>query len=129
VLRLAEDFLSGHSGEVSSDFEFIFLEERHGLVEEKDEEHYFIIYGPNGERLINIDPYINRSRKHPHLIPNRKPLHRRLVETLNLYREVGLENLAAELAAIENDPNYVALVANSSSDYQTTSTKGKLKAF
>lgn len=33
------------------------------------------------------------------------------------------------MAAIENDPNYVALVANAAQDYQTTSAKGKLKAF
>lgn len=33
------------------------------------------------------------------------------------------------MAAIENDPNYVALVANAAQDYQTTSAKGKFKAF
>lgn len=62
-------------------------------------------------------------------MPNCRPLHRRLVESLNIYREVGLENITNELIVFENDPNYVALVANTAQDYETTSAKGKLKAF
>jgi hypothetical protein len=63
------------------------------LSGEKDEENYFILYGPNGEKLINIDPYINKCKTKPGIKLDVKPLNKRLIESLNIYREVSIENI------------------------------------
>jgi hypothetical protein len=129
VIRLAETFVENHQNDLSTDFEFIFLEEKHSLMDEKDEENYFILYGPNGEKLINIDNFINKSRTRSNLQLNAKPLMRRIIESLNGYKEIGLDNISKELNSIDNDSNYIALLATSKDNYQTLNAKKKLKAF
>lgn len=111
--------MDNYQGSLSTDFEFIFLEEKHSITTEEDEERYFILYGPNGEKLINIDSYINRNKANPQSKLSSKQLMKRITESLNLYREVGIDNLHKELYSIDNNNNYVALLTTAEHNYST----------
>ena len=58
-----------------------------------EEDNYMVVYGVGGEKLVSIDSYVNRHPASKGAKINRRALMNRLVEGVNLYREVGLQNI------------------------------------
>lgn len=54
---------------------------------------------------------------------------KRLIESLNTYKEVGLDNIHNELRSMDIDGNYVALYAAADSNYKTENAIKVLKKF
>jgi hypothetical protein len=69
-----------------------------------------VVYSSKGERIINLDPYLNLNRSRPDIKVNTNPLLKRLVEAVNGIREIRISNIAQELSTIETTGNYNSLV-------------------
>lgn len=54
---------------------------------------------------------------------------KRLIESLNGYKEVGLENIHKELRSMDVDSNYVALYTAAEENYKTENSIKVLKKF
>ena len=63
-------------------------------------EHYFVIYSDSGEKVINLEPYLNHNRRSPGVRVNNQQLIRRIVEAVNGNREIRLNNVMKEVSTV-----------------------------
>ena len=54
---------------------------------------------------------------------------KRLIESLNVYKEVGLENIHSELKSMDVDGNYAALYTAAEENYKTENAIKVLSKF
>lgn len=95
----------------------------------ENEEHYLILYGLNGEKVISIDSYLNKNRGKPSLKINHKLLMKRLIEGLNVFKEISLANINEELSSIDLTNNYSAIFTIAKEKQEVGKAKHHLQSY
>ena len=77
LIQLARAFEEQARDKISTQYEFLFVKGQKNQGEEF--QHYFVVYNNRGEKVVNVDAYLNRNRERPELKVNSQPLVKRLI--------------------------------------------------